>query len=265
MQMVGFISIYLIKIKHGSEQLLTYLRKPVGPVQKIENQFVFFVYGRTGLLYQETCNTGARGELHCIFPGEFNCISAAWIRSSLIKLEIRGKSRFPSLDCQSQLFSLIVILLFWFEKSHFLHCGTRADFCRVLNSPGEELRDAASVLFLHPHPPWLMSTLAFPQPPVLQDLSLLTILFIYILVVYVHCFLKNKQFPTSRVWGKNNAINDSQHPLLEMKAMKSHSGIALLICLPHGAQDSLAAGPRPQCSTVVLRQRVCIVSSSLWG
>lgn len=39
MQVVGFISIYPIKIRHRSKELLKYLRKPEGPVQKIENLF----------------------------------------------------------------------------------------------------------------------------------------------------------------------------------------------------------------------------------
>lgn len=40
MQVVGFISISPIKIRHRSEELLKYLRKPAGPVQKRENLFV---------------------------------------------------------------------------------------------------------------------------------------------------------------------------------------------------------------------------------
>lgn len=171
MQMVEFISIYLIKIKHGSEQLLKYLRKPLGPIQKIENQFSFLFFFLSmvaqGFFTKKSATQELEVNRNAFFPGESNCINVAWIRSSLIKLEIRGKSRFPSLDFQSLFFSLIVILLFWFEESHFVHCGTKADFCHIFNSPGEELGDAASVLLLLPHPSWLMSTLAFPQPPVL--------------------------------------------------------------------------------------------------
>lgn len=44
-------------------------------------------------------------------------------------------------------------------------------------------------------------TLASPQVLLLQELSLLTALFIYFLVICIHSFLKNQYFPAWEEWG----------------------------------------------------------------
>lgn len=94
-------------------------------------------------------------------------------------------------------------------------------------------------------------------------------LFVYFLVVCIHCFLKNNHFPTWRVWVKNN-VNELCCALLEVKAFDQPFSVALWKALhdvlPQGAQASLASWfLATACHTVVDRWRVWPVSSSRRG